>query len=302
MGRPSNCGQSRRQNLTKCFSPVVLGQRNLPIFDGNALNRDIIHDVTALVIGFWYAAIVLRIWALCRKQIRRFPFVWIFVAMSAVRSILLVITQIRHDLHSATLVSVYSMPVMLLAEALAIMNVFGALTEKYPNFKRAGSIFLGVLTVAGVGAACLTRFAAVPPGWDGFWQGSALLQRHVMVGMIVVLIGVRALLPKVNGIPVRETADRAADVITCEVAFGLLASTIAIATGHQFKLLDALVPILGSVVTGALWAFWMPRGSERCADFVPMTEEEYGTQAEASARREQELWDALSESRREWTT
>lgn len=250
-----------------------------------------------MVLSVWYAAIAMRVVGAARMNVRRFPFPFAYLALTSVKSIILARLWFRFDAYRQ--VYSFSVPIILLAESLAILGAFRAVTEKYPKFRTPGSIFLGVLALLGGSAAYLTRFVAVSPGWDGVWQSAALFQRSVLTGMIVTLIMVRALLPRLHGIPIRPSADRVATLMAMEVAVELAATTFAIATGHVYKVVDALIPVCGSLASGSLWAFWLPRASDECPDYVPLPDDVYEGIIAWCDQRERALWAGMR-ALREW--
>lgn len=232
--------------------------------------------VFALVIALWYAGPATEAVAAYRLArnglVWRFPTLWAFLVASALQSALLI--SVQHNPQRYAYIYSYSSVTMLLMEAFAVVGVFWAVTEKYPNFGKPGTVLLSGLAIIGALACWMTRFLAVPPQWSTLWQIAMLIQRYVSLVMIVMLAGSRILLPIVPRIPIRASARRASDILTIHALFGLASSAVTVGTGGRFPWAASLLPVLGGMVTPLLCAFWLTAASDECADLAPVTEKE----------------------------
>jgi hypothetical protein len=232
--------------------------------------------VPPLIITLWclgIAAKSLAAYRIVRKGIfERVPILWAFIVISVARSTALLCFV--HDPRRYAEIAADSMPMMLLSEAFAIVSVFWLLTENFPKWRKPGTISLAVLAILGASAAVLLRSAALPKdwgyGWADAWQAAIVIQRDVMLGLAVVLVGMRLLLTIVRMIPVRPSARRAADVLGIDVALGLMGSVITIWLGRRIPIVAYAWPTLAGVANGLLWAFWLPAASDACAYRRPL--------------------------------
>jgi hypothetical protein len=235
----------------------------------------IIWDVSGPIITLWYAGIAAKAFAAYRMVrndlFQRLPIFWAFIVISVARSIAL--ACLAGDPRQYAELAADTMPMMLLSEGFAITSVYWLLTENFPNWRKPGAISLSVLTILGMSATLLLRNVGVPVdwgyGWADVWQTAILLQRHVMVAMAVVLLGVRLLLAMARMIPVRPTARRAADVLCVDVMLGLTGSVLTMWIGRRFPLIAYAWPVLCGLTSGLLWAFWLPAASDECEYVLP---------------------------------
>lgn len=229
-----------------------------------------------LVLVLWYAgpaAKAVAVYQLARKGlVWRFPMLWAFLVASALQSALLI--PFQHIPATYAYIYSYTSVPLLLMETFAIVGVFWVVTEKYPNFGKPGTILLSGLAIAGALACWMTRFAAVPLHWSGFWQVAVLTQRYVTLVMIVLLAGTRLLLPIIPRIPIRPSARRASDILTIHALFLLASAALTVGTGAHNALLVSLVPVVGGVVMPLLFACWLTAASDECGDLEPVTQRE----------------------------
>jgi hypothetical protein len=158
----------------------------------------------------WDHFLKYRLWR--NGLVSRFPTLWAFIMVSTATAVTLL--WFRRDPATYSYIYSLSTPIMLLLEAFAIVGVFWTVAEHYPRFRRPGSALVTALALIGGVAAWVTRSVAVPAYWSGLWQAAILIERYALLVMAVVLLGTRLLLPHVRGIPIRQSALRAADILT----------------------------------------------------------------------------------------
>jgi hypothetical protein len=194
----------------------------------------------------------------------RLPIFWAYILISVARSIALLCFVNNRRAYSA--ISADSMPMMLLSEGFAIASVFWVVTENFPRWRKPGTISLSALAIIGTAVALLTRSVGVPKdwgyGWAQLWESGVLVQRHGMVAMAVVLLGIRFLLTLVRMVPVRPVARRAADVLFIDVMLGLTCSVVSTWYGRRYPMVAHTLPVLCGLTNGLLWAFWLPAASD----------------------------------------
>jgi hypothetical protein len=224
--------------------------------------------VPPLIIVLWCLGIAAKGLAAFRivskGLFNRLPIFWAYILISVARSTAL-LCFIGNPRRYAD-IAADSMPMMLLSEAFAITSVFWAVTENFPRWRRPGTISLSVLAIIGAMSALLVRSVGVPNDWGyglwRLWEGAVLMQRHGMIAMAVVLVGVRFLLALVRMVPVRPVARRAADVLTIDVLLGAAGAMIAMWYGKRYPLFTYMFPVCAGVANGLLWAFWLPAASD----------------------------------------
>ena len=204
----------------------------------------------------------LAAWRIASKGLfHRIPIFWTYIVLSVLRTAALLSVSGNRKLYAQIVTD--TLPMMLLSEAFAIANVFWAVTENFPRWRRPGTISLAALGLIGTASALLVRSAAIPNEWGTSgvqpWEWAVLLQRNVMVAMAVVLVGVRFLLALVRIVPVHPVARRAADVLCIDVLLGILNSTVVMwSARNEYHLVGLFVPVTSGVINGLLWAFWLP--------------------------------------------
>jgi hypothetical protein len=251
----------------------------------------------AAILTMWCAAIVIKAIAaylLVRNGlVRRFPALWAYISFCAVSSAVLLY------LHSQPQLYVYAFSVVnyvqLVLESLAIIGVFWAVTERYPNFGRPGTILLSTLGMIGITAAWSGRSIAVPELWEQSWRLALLLERHLSLVMITVLAGTRAALALTRVIPVRPSARRAADILTLHAIMGLAAASYAIGTSMRYPALASILPLADHILMGILIATRLTKASDELPEPEPISEqqlERFKAEQQARAARIGELIEA----------
>jgi hypothetical protein len=224
--------------------------------------------VIPLVVSIWWIGVAVKAlaaWRIARKGLfHRLPILWAFIVISVARSI--VLACFFGDSRRYAEIVADSLPMMLLTEAFAITSVFWAVTENFPRWRKPGTISLSALAIIGAASALLVRSAAIPKDW-GYswlqpWDLAILLQRNAMVGMAVVLLGVRFLTVLVRMVPVHPVARRAADVLLIDVLLGMLSSTVVMWFGYTYPPAARLWTVTVGVANGLLWAFWLPAAAD----------------------------------------
>lgn len=215
------------------------------------------------VIALWcvgLAAKALAAFRIVRKGFfHRLPIFWAYILISVARSATML--AFVGDRRRYASIGADSMPMVLISEAFAITSVFWLVTENFPRWRRTGTISLATLALIGAAVSLLVRGTWVPKDWGytwaQIWEAALLMQRHAMLGMVVVLAGVRFLLALVRVVPVSPLARRAADVLLIDVSLGFFISliTIQFLRGHA---LAYYLPVLAGIANGCLWAFWLP--------------------------------------------
>ena len=225
--------------------------------------------IAATINALWIAGAGLKAlaaWRIARKGIfHRIPILWTYIVISVVRGATLFLVSGNRKLYAQIVTD--TLPMMLLSEAFAIANVFWAVTENFPRWRRPGTISLAALGLIGTASALLVRSAAIPKDWGTSWlqpwEWAVLLQRNVMIAMAVALVGVRFLLALVRIVPVHPVARRAADVLCIDVLLGIVNSTAMMWSARtEYYVVGIFVPLISGVINGILWAFWLPAAAE----------------------------------------
>jgi hypothetical protein len=234
--------------------------------------------VTAsLIYGFWYAAIAFRGAAAFRlwrnRMVERFPTVWAYLVISALRDLILVY-WFRHRPHTYAVLYSQTVALEVLVQAFAVVGVFFTVAEHYPKFRIPGAVLLSALALMGTGATLLTHSFAVPAqqGWGTLWPAAILSERYAWTVMVVMLAGSRLLLPKVRGIPIRSSARRASDILTLQCLGSLTCAVLAGA--GIITLWNYVLPLVFGVTSGTLWLFWLTPASDRCEEPAPFSDEQ----------------------------
>lgn len=152
------------------------------------------------------------------------------------------------------------------------------MTEKYPNFRTVGGLFLGALGLIGAVATYFTRFVSLPASWWAAWKldpaiASALLvKRYGALLMVALVWGVLMFLPRSDRIPIRPSARRAAITLGLQVSSWLVITWISVWTGPT--LVSYFAPLVSGVIVSALWLLWLTPASDVCGELIPVTAEE----------------------------
>ncbi len=208
----------------------------------------------------WAASIALNGFAalVLIPKSRHFRLFYLFIAASFARSLWLLSAT---DSHSRYIwISANTAPYMILLEAFAVLHIFWALTDNYPRWHFAGSVFLSGLILLGAGGAWLLQSVGVPVGWSGTWQAAYLFQRHWMVGCAITLLGMRALLSCICSpqLPVRPIVQRAADCLAVSIALGAITAQLVMLAGTPVPTWARCVGPLAGCINGLLWTLWLP--------------------------------------------
>lgn len=220
----------------------------------------------------WVASIGLNGFAaliLARKS-RYFRLFWLFMVASFARSAWLLSATDSHDRY--TWIASHTAPVMIVLEALAVLQIFWALTDNYPRWHFAGTVFLSGLVLCGAFGAWLLRSVGTPAEWSGTWQAAYLLQRHWMVGCAIVMMLMRWMVKTFSSelMPVRPITQRAADCLAVSIAMGAITAQLVMLAGTPVPVWARCVGPLAGVVNGLLWALWLPRASALRAAAIPI--------------------------------
>lgn len=227
-----------------------------------------------VLILLWGAAAATKLAAALRMSrngiLARYPLVVVLLVVTAIRSLVLL-----HFFGKPEYQPIYShtAALILFLEGLAAVAVFTVLVEHYPRFRTPGTIMLSSLGLAGALLSYLTRWVGVPRDWTGTWYYASLAERHVCTVLVVVLIGARLLLPRVSGIPIRQSAKRATSILTLQVGMWLANSAVTIALGKP-TLFAYFAPLVSGFVTSLLWLLWMTPASDECEAPAPVTTSE----------------------------
>jgi len=84
--------------------------------------------------------------------------------------------------------------------------------------------------------------------------------------MFVVLLGTRIFLPRITAIPIRRSAQRAADILTLHMGMALGIAIITVATGLQYTGLVNLATVANGLTFGLLCAFALTPESDVCPE------------------------------------
>ncbi len=224
-----------------------------------------------MFLGIWYAGAVVKIAAAFRMWsnglIEQFPTLWAFLIVAGCRSALMAAS---HRSPHYVEISSYSLSIELLLEAFAIVGVFFTLTKHYPNHRRPGTALLMALALLGTAASIMTRYLAISAGWHGIWESAVLVERYFGILMVFILVGERALLPSVRGIPISQTGRRAADLLTSQVTLTFACSLLATLANHRYTLFSYFAPVSVSLAASLLWLFCLnPADDEETAALTP---------------------------------
>lgn len=221
-----------------------------------------------LILAIWCAGIICKSIAALRiaRSAKRdlFGFVALYLAGCVAYSVIRIGLILGYPGTRAFDLEFYAAaePLMLAMLCAAVVSIFRAMTDQYPNFRRAraglafslAGIAVGFYLIAGPNGASST--------WFGVARQQILTERNVMLAMLVFLAGANAITTVFRVIPVIPSARAAANIICAEIAFELASSTFAAVTGHRHTGLDGLLPVAGGLIGGALWAFYFPRTSD----------------------------------------
>jgi hypothetical protein len=217
----------------------------------------------------WYAEIPLGGFALYSMwrtaTMKRLPVFWSWVCCFVVRA-LTILLLLKRPVAVVYAYSAFNLAMIVLFLSAAV-EIFWAVTEKYPKFRRLGRICLVALLVIGASLAIVTSKVAVPEGWSGLWKSAMLAQRCAVLAVSVVLGGIR-LIPKGPGIPIRPSAARAAEIMATYGVLSFASSAFVIATGDGNRQLSALLSVVSGFVTAILLAVLMRRVSNECPEAV----------------------------------
>jgi len=219
--------------------------------------------ITLLFVG-WYAEIAFKAIAAYRlyhtRLLREYPVLFIFLLMSVVKSSVLV--QLRHAPEAyATLYSV-SVPMMLILQFLCGIELFQRLTSNYPNFARAGKIFLTFFAIMGVTASTATRHIGVPATWYGMREAAVLLDRYALLALFVGLVLMALFVPLVQSLPIPRNARRAAMIMSFYVFGNSISAMMLVGTSAAWRLVPAYVTITTGLLAALGWLTLPTAGSE----------------------------------------
>lgn len=238
---------------------------------------------SVLFFGLWYAAAAAKLAAALRMLLNgmahRFPLVTALLLTSGVRSV--VLAQYFKQPARYQILLAGSESFALLLEGAALVSVYFVLTEHYPKFRKPGLILLGVLAFAGVMASVLSSSWGVND-WQAIWGANVfalLARRYASLAMATILLGVRLLLPRIGGIPIRPSAARAAWILGLQVSAALAISSISLWTGPT--LFGYFAPLVSGFGVALAWFFAMTPASDRCGELVPVSAEESAEYARA---------------------
>ena len=191
----------------------------------------------------WAAAILATFAAALRLVsnglVRSFPTVFVYLVVHSLRGAVL-LAYFRFHPQIYALFYSQTAPWELLIESFAVVGVFYALTEFYPKFAKPGTVILISLAILGTAAAWCTHYFARPTVWSPIWNAAVVLERSTWIAMIVVLAGAWVILPRIEGIPVRHSAQRAAGILAAQCA-----TTVACA-------------LFASLPQASLWSYFLP--------------------------------------------
>jgi hypothetical protein len=221
-----------------------------------------------LILTLWCAGIAARAFAAFRlwrsNLILRLPTLWgllvVLTAQSAVALCLLAKPVMYAEVYARTAWCV------MLMEAIAPVGVFWAVVERYPRFRAPGTFLLTLLAIAGSAACWAAGYGSVPAGWNGQWHLAVFVQRAVAGIMFAVLLGTRVFLPRITAIPIRPSAQRAADILTLHMGAALGTSIFAVATGLKYAGLINLATVANGLTFGLLCAVALTRESDVCPE------------------------------------
>jgi len=221
-----------------------------------------------LILTLWCAGIAARAFAAFRlwrsDLIHRFPTLWgllvVSTAQSAIALCLLAKPVMYAEFYSSTAWCV------MLMETIAPVGAFWAVVERYPRFRTPGTFLLTLLAIAGSAACWAAGYGSVPAGWDGQWHLAVVFQRAVTGIMFAVLLGTRIFLPRITAIPIRRSAQRAADILTLHMGMALGIAIFTVTTGLRYKGLVNLATVANGLTFGLLCAVALTRESDVCPE------------------------------------
>jgi len=202
---------------------------------------------------------------------RRFPTVFLALLVSNGGSALL--GAYFYTRHYVWLLARFT-PTIVLCEAAAVVGVFFAMTEHYPRFRGPGTVLLGILGGLGTAASVAVSglLGHMPPG--GVAQFAAATQMYVLLLMAFLLVGIRAVLPRIDGIPIRRSAGRAANILLVRAVTGSMCGWAATYYFGRHTAGYYLVPLFADLAVAALWLFCLTPASDVCKAPIPPTEAE----------------------------
>jgi hypothetical protein len=256
----------------------------------------------SLFLAMWCTGIVLKAVAALRMArnglARRYQVTWTYLFLCVAQSSALF--MLRHNSQTYSAVNWHTTWLLLIAEGLAVTEVFWVVSERVPRFRLFGVFFLGTLTLIAGLAAWWTAFVGVPIAPTGrdlpmfvqrlVWL-TMLVQRFASVVLVLVLATTRVLLPRSPYLPVRESAIRAANIFVVDTAFGITSAAVALVMGIRNPV-SAALPLAAGIVTGALWLLYLTPGSDR-EPGAPYTPEELDRLYKESETEVREAWDDL---------
>jgi hypothetical protein len=205
-----------------------------------------------------------RIWR--NGLLPRLPTLWLLLIASAIQGVALMVFLNAPPRYA--LIYSWSSWMILLLEGLTVVWVFRAVTEKYPRFGHPGTVLLTGFAIIGACACWMVGFLAPPPGWTKAWEIAVFVQRDASLVMIAMLAGSRILLPRVSGIPIRKSAQRASDILTLYVLAAFAGSAFTVATGARYPFFVSLIPIVNGGVFAVLCAVFLTPASDVCPDVL----------------------------------
>jgi hypothetical protein len=224
-----------------------------------------------LILTLWCAGIAARAFAAFRlwrsNLIHRLPTLWallvVLTAQSAIALCLLAEPGLYARFYARTAWCV------MLMEAIAPVGVFWAVVERYPRFRAPGTFLLTLLAIAGSAACWAAGYGSVPAGWSGHWHLAVAVQRAVAGIMFAVLLGTRIFLPRITAIPIRRSAQRAADILTLHMGMALGIAIFTVATGLKYTGLVNLATVVNGLTFGLLCAVALTRESDLYPEVWP---------------------------------
>lgn len=229
-----------------------------------------------MILAIWCAGLICKSIAALRiaRSAKRklFGFVALYLAGCVTYSVIRIGLILGYPRTQAFDLEFYAAaePFMLAMLCGAVVSIFDAMTDQYPNFRRAGAAL--ALSLAGIAAGfyLIAGDNGASAAWSGVVRQQILTERNAMLAMLVFLVGANAIIRLFRVIPVIPSARAAANIVCAEIAFELASSSFSAATGHRYVALDGLFPVAGGLIAGALWAFYFPRSSdERCEIQAP---------------------------------
>jgi hypothetical protein len=227
--------------------------------------------MAGLIICLWAAGIAAKAFAAFRLWriglAERFPTLFALLIVLAVQSgVALGISGDKaHYAQAYALIAWVS----VLMEGFAVTGVFWVVAEFYPRFRIPGTILLAGLAIIGTAICWVAGYIAEPPGWYSSWRIAILGQRAISAVMLFVLVGTRLLLPRVQGIPIRPSARRAADILTLHVGLTLLGAIISVATLLSDPGLISIIAVTNGLALGLFCAVALTPESDLCPQSAP---------------------------------